>query len=164
MTQAKLYIGFNLIQFNLEIEKILQIYTLFRGLVAKQVQGYLSNYLGYIQIRGVVNNNIDIETIKFLESQVGFKKRFNIVFRDPNKTQIVEINLQRVRQTRSTITYTTKFQKQVIVTNQSNDLLQAQYYKELQNNIKNNLAQDKQLILLNKIITLVIKINSRLYK
>ena len=107
---------------------------------------------------------MDSETVKFLGSQQGFKKKFNIVFRDPNKARTAELNLRQVRQKGSATYYTTEFQKQSNSTNQSNNSLWAQYYEGLKDDIKDNITRDKQPSSLDKMIVAVIKIDTCLYK
>ena len=164
LIQVELYIGFNNTRFKSETEKILWTTALFRESAAEWAQGYLSDYLGHVGPGGALTDAMDSETVKFLGSWQGFKKKFNMVFGDPNKARTAELNLRRVRQKGSATHYTTEFQKWSNSTNWSDDSLRAQYYEGLKDDVKDDIARDEWPSSLDKMMAAAIKIDTRLHE
>jgi hypothetical protein len=63
LTQIKLYLGFNLDKFNLEIEQVLYTVTLLEGAAVSWIEPFVADYITHRNATGAVTTNSDKTTI-----------------------------------------------------------------------------------------------------
>ena len=106
----------------------------------------------------------DDNTIKVTQNYPNFKNKLRQVFDDYDKEHLAERRMQSLRQTGSAADYASKFQQLAAQTQWGAISLVAQFYKELKDKIKDDVARVNQPSQFQSMITLAIRIDDRQYE
>ena len=130
-------------------------------------------------LKNVVFDWINFQLHEFLDKSSQKKKRDDIliysdfqkfkedlwqIFRIINEKQTTKQQLYILQQTESAVIYAAEFQCIAVFTEWDNKVLTSQYYWELQETIKNEIVQRDQSEKLQKMINVLININSHQWK
>ena len=155
---VELFFGFNVDRFLTDEHKVLFASIYLRGPAFEWFNSFLTDFL---------NNEPDErddDTVKVTQNYSNFKNKLRQVFGDFDKEHSAERRMQLLRQTRSAAKYASKFQQLAAQTQWGAVPLVAQFYKELKDRVKDNVARVNRPSRLQSIITLAIRINNRQYK
>ena len=134
-SQIELYFGFNVDRFPTDKHKVLFASTYLRGPAFEWFNSFLTDFL---------NNEPDKrddDTIEVTQNYSNFKNKLRKVFGDFDKEHLAEHRMQSLRQTGSAANYASKFQQLAAQTQWGAVPLVAQFYKELKDRVKDNVAQ-----------------------
>ena len=106
----------------------------------------------------------DNDTVEVTQNYLNFKNKLRQVFGNFDKEHLAERRMQSLQQTGSTADCASKFQQLAAQTQWGAVPLVAQFYKELKDRVKDNIAQVNQPSQLQSMITLAIRIDDRQYK
>lgn len=151
-----MYIKFNWAQFILNKDRVLFVISHLCGSVYRWFQSMLTDYLESVEKK----DNI----IRVFSSYNQFKINIKKIYKDVNKEQTAEQNLQTLKQTTSVTEYTSKFQQITAKVEWNDTVFTAKFYLRLKDSVKNKFIKIKRPDELNNIIKTAIKIDNRLYK
>ena len=157
-SQIELFFWFKVDRFPTDKHKVLFANTHLRGPAFKWFNLFLTDFL---------NNKPDKrddDTIKVTQNYSNFKNKLRQVFGDFDKEHLAERRMQSLRQTGSAVDYASKFQQLAAQTQWGAVPLVAQFYKELKDRVKDDIARVNRLSQLQLMITLAIRIDDRQYE
>ena len=134
-SQIKFFFGFNVDRFSTDKHKVLFASTYLKGPAFEWFNSFLTDFL---------NNEPDKrddDTIEATQNYSNFKNKLRQVFGDFDKEHLAERRMQSLRQTGSAADYASKFQQLAAQTQWEAVSLVAQFYKELKDRVKDNVAQ-----------------------
>ena len=157
-SQVKLFFGLNAERFPTNEHKVLFASTYLRGPAFEWFNSFLTDFL---------NNEPDKRddnTVVVTQNYSNFKNKLRQVFGNFDKEHLAERKMHSLRQTGSTADYASKFQQLAAQTQWEAVPLVAQFYKELKDRVKDNVARVNRPSQLQSMITLAIPIDDRQYE
>ena len=134
-SQVELYFEFNTKQFPKDKLKVLFASTYLQGPAFNWFNSFFCDFLENTP------ENRDNDTNKITQSCAKFKKKLVQTFENFDEKQAAEQKMQSLQQTGSTANYTAKFQQYAAQTQWENASLTVQFYQELKDRVKDNIAQ-----------------------
>ena len=129
--------------------------TYLQGDTFNWVQTHLKDFLknSWVKQEDIIN--------KIFNQFSDFKKHIWVLFENINTEQTAEWMLINLLQWESAVFYAAEFQRIAFKTKWEDVSLTAQFYRELKNNIKNDIMKAEWLDTLHVMIRLVIQINNQ---
>ena len=152
-SQIELFFEFNVDRFPTDEHKVLFANTYLRGLAFKWFNSFLTDFL---------NNEPDKrdnDTIEATQNYLNFKNKLRQVFGNFDEEHLAERMMQSLRQTGSAADYASKFQQLAAQSQWRAVPLVAQFYKELKDRVKDDVAQVNRPSQYQSMITLAIRID-----
>ena len=157
-SQIELFFGFNVDRFPTDKHKVLFASTYLRGPTFEWFNSFLTDFLN------IEPDKRDNNTIEVTQNYLNFKNKLRQVFGDFDKEHSAEHRMQSLRQTGSAANYASKFQQLATQTQWGAVPLVAQFYKELKDRVKDNIARVNRPSQLQSMITLAIQIDDWQYE
>ena len=157
-SQIELFFEFNVDRFPTDKHKVLFASTYLRGPAFEWFNSFLTDFL---------NNKPDKrddDTIEVTHNYSNFKNKLRQVFGNFDEEHSAERRMQSLRQTGSVADYASKFQQLAAQTQWGAVPLVAQFYKGLEDRVKDDVARDNRPSQLQSLITLAIRIDDRQYE
>ena len=134
-SQVELFFEFNADRFFTNKHKVLFVSSYLRGSAFKWFNSFFTDFL---------NNKLDKkndDTVEVTQNYLNFKNKLRRVFGNFDEEHSTERRMQSLRQTGSAANYASKFQQLAAQTQWGAVPLVAQFYKELKDRVKDNVAQ-----------------------
>ena len=160
LTQAELYIGFNLDKFSGEQEKILWASTYFRGGAFDWIDTYVRDFIDHKDDP----ENRETNTNAIFLSWNSFKAELNRMYGDIDAIRTAERKLNSLKQTGSATDYAAKFQQYAARTDWNYDSQKAVYWMGLKDRVKDALVLSGRPRSLTMMITRSIEIDNDQYE
>ncbi len=158
LIQVELYVKRHSFQFKFIENKVLFAFTYLRGNAFTWFHHYLTNYLQ----KESGEREEKINTM-FRDPQA-FEKRLRRVFEDIDKKRTAKRQLYNLRQKIFAATYSISFQHIAANTKWNDAALTSQFYQELREEVKDEIARIDRLVDLQKMIIRAIIIDNRQYE
>jgi hypothetical protein len=104
------------------------------------------------------------DTVKYFHTMEGFGKGIRQVFGDIEEEATAERNLGHLKQKGSAATYAASFQQLAAKTQWGKAALQHQFYIDLKDGVKDEIARSEKPDDLQELIALAVKIDNRIYE
>ena len=160
LTQAELYIGFNVDKFSGEQEKVLWASTYFRDGAFDWFDTYVRDFLNHKNDP----ENREASTDNMFASWNSFKKELNVMYGDIDAIRTAERKLNNLKQTGSATDYAAKFQQYAARTDWNYESQKAVYWMGLRDRVKDALVLGGRPKTLTTMITRSIEIDNDQYE
>ncbi len=158
LVQVELYVKRHSSQFKFIEDKVLFAFTYLRDNAFTWFHHYLTNYLQK------KSGKREEKTNTMFRDFQAFEKRLRRVFEDIDKKRTAKRQLYNLRQKIFAATYSVSFQHIATNTKWNDAALTSQFYQELREKVKNEIARIDRLVDLQKMIIRAIIINNRQYE